>query len=70
MLRIRSTAFKATVARQLYETVWPWLASGQIKPIVFQTFPLEKAGEAHQLMERGSHMGKLVLIVKNTENKY
>jgi NADPH2:quinone reductase len=68
MLRSRKTAFKAIVARQLRETVWPWLASGQIKPIVFQTFPLEKAAEAHQLMERGSHMGKLVLIVKNTEN--
>jgi NADPH2:quinone reductase len=69
-LRIRPTAFKTTVARQLRETVWPWLASGQIKPIVFQTFPLEKAEEAHQVMDRGGHMGKLVLVVKNTENNY
>lgn len=70
LLRIRSTAFKATVARQLRETVWPWLISGQVKPIVFQTFPLQSAGEAHQLMERGIHMGKLVLIMQNAENNH
>ena len=69
MLRIRGTTFKATVAKQLRKIVWPWLISGEVKPIVFQTFQLEEAGEAHRLMEQSSHMGKLVLIVQNPENK-
>ncbi|MFZ0449121.1 MAG: zinc-binding dehydrogenase [Desulfatiglandaceae bacterium] len=25
-------------------------------------FPLEKAADAHPLMEQGSHMGKIVLV--------
>jgi NADPH2:quinone reductase len=68
MLRMRGATFKATVAKQLRKIVWPWLISGEVKPIVFQTFPLEEAGEAHRLMEQSTHIGKLVLIVRNTEN--
>ncbi len=70
LLRSRDTAFKATVANQLREKVWPWISAGVIRPILFKTFPLELAAEAHNLMERGDHMGKLVLIVKNTENNF
>ena len=62
-LRKRSSAFKASIALKLKENVWPWFASGEIKPIVYQTFPLEKASEAHQLMESSNHMGKIVLII-------
>jgi NADPH:quinone reductase len=68
MLRARGSTFKATVANQLRKIVWPWLISGEVKPIVFQTFQLEEAGEAHKLMEQSNHMGKLVLIVRNTAN--
>ena len=39
-LRGRHTKFKASIAKQLRETVWPWLSSGQVKPVVFQTFPM------------------------------
>jgi NADPH2:quinone reductase len=70
LLRVRSAAFKATVANQLRKHVWPWLISGQVKPIVFKTFSFENARDAHELMERGTHMGKLVLIVQNTENNF
>ena len=69
LLRSRNAAFKATVANQLHEKVWPWIVSGQVKPIIFKTFPFEEAGEAHKLMELGGHMGKLVLVVRNKENK-
>lgn len=63
ILRMRDSAFKATVASQLRETVWPWLASGQIRPVVFRVFPLGKAADAHRLMESSSHIGKIVLTV-------
>lgn len=70
LLRPRDTAFKATVAKQLRENVWPWVTAGRVRPIIFKTFPFEMAGKAHALMERGGHMGKLVLIVQGTENNF
>ena len=63
-LRARDFRFKASIANNLQKVVWPWLKSGEVKPIVFQTFPLEKANEAHVLMESSRHIGKIVLIVK------
>ena len=61
LLRPRDIAFKSSVAAKLKEFVWPWLESGKIKPVVFETFPLEKAAEAHRLMESSKHIGKIVL---------
>ncbi len=62
-LRPRPVAFKAAIAAQLRERVWPLLESGAIKPVVFRTFPLEQAADAHRLMESGTHIGKIVLTV-------
>jgi NADPH:quinone reductase-like Zn-dependent oxidoreductase len=62
-LRARNTHFKAKIARQLQENVWPLLASGQIKPIIHQTFPLAEAEKAHVLMESSEHIGKIILTV-------
>lgn len=60
-LRPRPTSFKAAVAASLKQHVWPLLASGKIRPVIHQTFPLEDAGAAHRLMEADLHIGKLVL---------
>ncbi len=62
-LRAREPVFKAEIARQLQEKVWILLADGWIKPEIYQTFPLEQAAKAHQLMESGIHIGKIVLSV-------
>jgi NADPH2:quinone reductase len=62
-LRARDTSFKATIAADLEKIVWPWLNSGRVKPVVYKIFPLEKANEAHQLMETSEHIGKIVLQV-------
>lgn len=61
-LRARDVSFKATIASRLEEVVWPWLEDGRIKPVVHQTFPLAEAGRAHELIESGLHMGKVVLV--------
>ncbi len=60
-LRSRDTVFKATIAKNLEETIWPLLASGKIKPVVNKVFPAQKAADAHRLMESSGHIGKIVL---------
>jgi NADPH2:quinone reductase len=63
-LRPRSGAFKAAIATALRETVWPWLATGRIKPVIHQVFAAAQAAQAaqaHALMETNQHIGKLVL---------
>jgi NADPH2:quinone reductase len=62
-LRARDDAFKAAIAKQLLEKVWPLLASGQIKPVIHSTFALADAPKAHQLMESSQHIGKIILTV-------
>ena len=62
-LRPRPVAFKAAIAQHLRTTVWPLIEAGKIKPVIYQTFPLEKANEAHALMEASTHVGKIMLQV-------
>lgn len=62
-LRARDDGFKAAIARQLYQTVWPLLAAGTVKPIIHATFPLNQAALAHDMMESNQHFGKIILQV-------
>lgn len=62
-LRPRSVAFKTAVAQRLQQTAWPLIEAGKVKPVIYQTFPLEKASEAHALMESSTHVGKIMLQV-------
>jgi NADPH2:quinone reductase len=65
-LRPRPVAFKAQIARELRERVWPLLAAGTIKPVIYKTFALEEAGAAHALMESSAHVGKIMLDLGRT----
>ena len=60
-LRPRSVAFKGAIARALREQVWPWLASGAVRPVIHTTFVAADAAKAHALMESSQHIGKIVL---------
>jgi NADPH2:quinone reductase len=62
-LRPRPVEFKGAIARNLRDKIWPLIEEGKIKPVIFKTFPLEQASEAHKLMESSQHIGKLVLTV-------
>ena len=61
-LRPRSVAEKGAIARAVQANVWPLIESGAVKPVVFRTFPLARAADAHRLLESSEHIGKLVLI--------
>ena len=60
-LRGRPPADKASICASVVEHVWPLVADGSVKPVVHATFPLAQAAEAHQMMEAGDHIGKIVL---------
>jgi NADPH2:quinone reductase len=60
-LRPRPIEFKAQIAAQLKEHVWPHIASGRIKPVIHRVFPAAQAAQAHALMESSTHVGKIVL---------
>lgn len=62
-LRPRTIEEKASIARALREKVWPLLDAGRVKPRIDATFPLVEASRAHELMEKSSHIGKIVLTL-------
>lgn len=62
-LRPRSLEFKAGIARALESKVWPLLADRTVVPVIDRIFPLIEAWRAHERMEEGSHVGKIVLDV-------
>ena len=64
-LRPRTIAEKAALAQALREHVWPRLARGECRPWIHATFPLERAAEAHRLMEASGHIGKILLQVRS-----
>jgi NADPH2:quinone reductase len=68
-LRQRPVAFKGAIAQSLRDHVWPWLASGRMKPVIHSVFAATEAGggwpsgaaQAHALMETNQHVGKIVV---------
>ena len=62
-LRPRPVAFKQMIADKLHQKVWPLIETGKIKPVIFKTFPLEQAEQAHALMETSTHVGKIMLTI-------
>ncbi len=62
-LRPRALEFKALIAQQLRQQVWPLLAERKIKPVIYQTYQLAQAAMAHSVMEQGAHIGKLILQI-------
>jgi NADPH2:quinone reductase len=63
-LRPRSVEFKTMVADEIARTVWPYVEGGRLRPVIDTTFPFEAAGAAHDRMESGVHVGKIVLEVR------
>ncbi len=60
-LRARPADEKALLAAEIERRVWPWVASGAVRPPIEATFPLDKAVDAHLRLEAGAHVGKIVL---------
>ncbi|GLT57073.1 hypothetical protein SLA2020_300720 [Shorea laevis] len=61
-LRVRDAENKAMIVGEVEKNVWPAIAAGKVKPVIFKSFPLSEAAKAHQLMESNEHVGKILLI--------
>jgi len=64
LLKPQSIAVKAKIAQEVHHTIWPLLENKTIKPVIHKTFPLEKAADAHRLMESSDHTGKIILVIE------
>ena len=64
-LRPRPVAFKTMVADEIARTVWPYVEGGRLKPVIDSVFPLAQVVQAHERMEKGDHVGKIVLEVRH-----
>jgi NADPH2:quinone reductase len=62
-LRIRPTEVKGRIARALEEKVVPLIAEGKIRVVIDSSFPLEDVAKAHERLEAGQHIGKIVLTM-------
>lgn len=60
-LRSRPDSFKAEIARDIEEKVWPLFENGQIKTQTHCTIPFADAIKAHAMMEAGEHRGKILI---------
>jgi NADPH:quinone reductase len=63
-LRARPVAEKGAIAAALRANVWPRLEAGELRPVIQSTHPLSRAADAHAELERGDHVGKIVLVAR------
>jgi putative PIG3 family NAD(P)H quinone oxidoreductase len=60
-LRARPLEEKARLAAAVRQTVWPWIASGQLAPVIDSRFALKDVRAAHARLDSGAHAGKILL---------
>jgi putative PIG3 family NAD(P)H quinone oxidoreductase len=61
-LRARPVAEKAQIIAGVEADVWPYLADGQIVPVIDAELPMPEAAQAHRLLEASGHVGKILLL--------
>lgn len=62
-LRARPVSEKARLASAIEATVWPWLKSGAVKPVIDSVHTLDDVANAHRRMDSGDHAGKILLSI-------
>ena len=62
-LRPASIEYKAEIRNQLLANVWPLFGDRKLNIPIYKRFPLSQASKAHACLEKGEHVGKIVLDV-------
>lgn len=60
-LRGRPDEEKAAIVASVRAHVWPLIEAGSIEPVVDRVLPITEAARAHDVIEAGAHVGKVVL---------
>jgi len=60
-LRARDNETKAGIASEVHQKIWPLLENKSIKPVVSKCFALDDIQSAHEFLESGAHVGKVIL---------
>jgi len=60
-LRARPLEEKAAIVAAVREHVWPAVEAGEVRPVIDQELPLERAADAHRALEESLHVGKILL---------
>lgn len=62
-LRARPAEQKAAIVAAVRDRVWPLVEAGAIRPVIEAEVPMSDASRAHQILEDGQHIGKVLLTV-------
>lgn len=65
-LRALPAERKAEIIAGVRANVWRWIESGEVRPVVAETYALADAGAAHRRLEAGGVRGKLLLVVERS----
>jgi NADPH2:quinone reductase len=63
-LRSRTSKMKAELLAGLEEKLWASFSTGKIKVWVYETLPITRAEEAHDILQHQENLGKVILVVK------
>lgn len=66
-LRPKSHHEKTRLAQRVAHHLLPLLASRRVTSVIYKTLPLERAVEAHHVLEQNSNIGKVVLTTSTLE---
>ena len=66
-LRSKPLNVKAQILKEIVEIVYPKIESGEVKPTIYETLPIEQAEAAHDILYKGKNSGKVVLLVTHKE---
>ena len=68
-LRGRLPSEKGVIRDSVLEKAWPAVARGDIKAIIYRSFPLAQAAEAQEALDSGAHIGKVVLTTQYLDSE-
>ena len=60
----RTAEEKAAIVQDFLGRFGDDLAAGELRPILHEVFPLERAPDAHRMLQASTHFGKVVLAVR------
>ncbi len=66
-LRYRPVEQKTKICRRVEEVAWPLLETGKIKIPRITRIPITEAGKAHELLDSGQNIGKIVLTLNQED---